>query len=293
MRKLHIDIGRLAQGFILLNFSIYLFQLLKTGEINRLVAPYLSLLVGVTFLVIVILMLYAFSTSFIRKQKEDFCSCCAHKHSSKPKKSWLLLILPSVIGVCFPIHSLNASMLHNAPSIHPITNTSIATRFRETKNPEKKQTIQERTSEKKKEGNSAKIKELSLADIQDDFISQSDSYINKSFKLLGMVYHPPGWPMNRMIVMRYMITCCAADATPVGVAVEMKEAAKYKDNTWVTITGLMNEKRIEGADSILPLSWAQDMKNKPVLLGRSIKSSVEPKNPYILVPLINLTPGGK
>lgn len=282
MGKARLDTGRLAQAFILFNFSIYLFKLFKTGEINRLVAPYLSSVLSLSFLLIVVLTCYAFLTSFTQEEQMD-CECCEHERRPAPKIAWLLLVLPPVIGVCFPVPSLNVSMLHSALHTQPIERKHVVENDKNT----------EKESEKNNDNKKAVSKELSLLDLQDNFVVHPDSYINKPFTLTGMVYHPPGWPTNQMIVMRYMITCCTADASAIGVIVEANEAAKYKDNSWVRVKGTMLAKNISGADIIVPTSWVPAGEKQPVLLANSIQNISEPKEPYLFVPLINLTPGAK
>jgi uncharacterized membrane protein YcgQ (UPF0703/DUF1980 family) len=42
------------------------------------------------------------------------------------------------------------------------------------------------------------------------------------------------------MVMRYLVTCCIADARPVGVIVKDTSHGALKDSQWVTVTGTMS-----------------------------------------------------
>lgn len=65
-------------------------------------------------------------------------------------------------------------------------------------------------------------------------------YAGKPVVLTGIVLHssasmPPGYIM----VMRYQVTCCIADARPIGLIVRDASNGALKDNQWVKVTGTM------------------------------------------------------
>ena len=41
------------------------------------------------------------------------------------------------------------------------------------------------------------------------------------------------------IVFRYFVTCCAADAQPIGLVIKKDNGLKIKNNDWVRITGVV------------------------------------------------------
>lgn len=72
-------------------------------------------------------------------------------------------------------------------------------------------------------------------------------YMGKPVRLTGIVIHdsasvPPGFIM----VLRYQVTCCIADARPVGLIVRDSSHGALKDNQWVTVTGTMGETSFSG-----------------------------------------------
>jgi uncharacterized repeat protein (TIGR03943 family) len=54
---------------------------------------------------------------------------------------------------------------------------------------------------------------------------------------VGLVAHMPQLPPDQFLLVRFKMTCCAADATPVAVPVRWTGAASLKDTTWVKVFG--------------------------------------------------------
>lgn len=79
---------------------------------------------------------------------------------------------------------------------------------------------------------------------------------------LGFVARPKGGRPDEFLLVRFAITCCAADATPVAVPVRWPDAATLKDNEWVKVYG-----RIDRAAAVL----AADV----------VEPTVAPDQPYL------------
>lgn len=72
-------------------------------------------------------------------------------------------------------------------------------------------------------------------------------YKNKPVVLTGMVIHNPGSvPPGYIMVIRYQVTCCIADARPEGLIVRDTSHGELKDNQWVTVHGVMTGVSYEG-----------------------------------------------
>jgi uncharacterized repeat protein (TIGR03943 family) len=93
-------------------------------------------------------------------------------------------------------------------------------------------------------------------------------YLKKPVVVTGLVVHDPAsTPKGYFMVIRYLVTCCIADARPVGLIVKDTSNGAIKDNQWVTVSGTMGE--------------AEDAGQKiAVVLPRSLKT-VKAGNPYI------------
>ncbi|GEN36787.1 TIGR03943 family putative permease subunit [Aneurinibacillus danicus] len=278
------DVGRFAQGMILLNFALFLYKVIKTGEINRLVAPsFVFLTVGMMVL-ICLMTVYAFVTCLHRNGEESRCDCCDRPLRSPLRLSWLLLMVPSVLGICFPVSSLGTSMLDTARHTVPQEKDRVPSAVTPP-------LFDNRLLSLSQSHSSEKAAELSLLDMQEHFYDKKEQYIKRPYRLTGIVYHPPGWPSERIILMRFAISCCAADAIPIGVIAESPVMARLKDNTWVNVQGGLNVRQMPGADALVPLNWTYGQVVQPVLTASQVEVIPEPAEPYLSVPVIDLTGG--
>src|SRR5437763_10044218 len=72
-------------------------------------------------------------------------------------------------------------------------------------------------------------------------------YQGKPVVVSGMVLHSPGSvPPGYIMVIRYQVTCCIADARAVGLVVKDTSSGALKDNQWVSVTGTMGAASDDG-----------------------------------------------
>lgn len=124
--------------------------------------------------------------------------------------------------------------------------------------------------------------EVQFSDIMMDIAIKPDWYYNNRFKFKGFVYRPEGWPMEKMILMRFMITHCSADASPIGMLIDTPDAAKYKNDTWLEVNATVSLKEMPELDNVAPAAWFKGYPYKPVLIGHTIQEIDQPKYPYLL-----------
>ncbi len=99
---------------------------------------------------------------------------------------------------------------------------------------------------------------------------EPDAYRGQKAKVQGFVVHPPQSPANRFFIARFVVTCCAADAYPVGLPVEVKAGAAqtYPADTWLEIQGRMITGEIQG-------------QRRLILQAEKITPIPPPANPYL------------
>jgi uncharacterized repeat protein (TIGR03943 family) len=93
-------------------------------------------------------------------------------------------------------------------------------------------------------------------------------YLGKPVSVTGMVLHSPASvPPGSIMVIRYLVTCCIADARPVGLIVKDPSHGRLQDNQWVTVNGTMGAAEQDGEKVavVVPKTW------------KTVKSG----NPYI------------
>jgi len=61
------------------------------------------------------------------------------------------------------------------------------------------------------------------------------------------VLHSPELPPEYLLLSRFVITCCAADAYPVGLPVKLTASCQvYPPNTWLEVEGKMITENLGG-----------------------------------------------
>lgn len=174
-------------------------------------------------------------------EEESCCatgSCCADGScgSAAPKLwSYLLLSFPLLLALIFPPRSLAAfSALQRGIQVAGTgTGTGLVTRS----------SVVSRVSlsiDTRTFGMQDWVGALSADPNPKDFLG-------KPINLAGLVVHnsasaPPGYIM----VIRYQVTCCIADARPEGLVVRDTSHGKLQDNQWVSLTGKMGETDFQG-----------------------------------------------
>ena len=87
--------------------------------------------------------------------------------------------------------------------------------------------------------------------------------------LIGFVYRDirfDGKP--QFMVARFILSCCVADASAIGVTVQTTDAAKWEADSWVHITGKFTVQQISGTAT-------------PVLVADAIQPVAQPDHPYL------------
>jgi uncharacterized repeat protein (TIGR03943 family) len=97
---------------------------------------------------------------------------------------------------------------------------------------------------------------------------EPDAYANQAVKVSGFVVSMPDWPKDHFMIARFVLTCCAADAYPVGLPVALPEGDPVPaPDTWLEVSGTMQTGTLDG-------------KRKLVIGSPTITEIPEPRNPY-------------
>jgi uncharacterized repeat protein (TIGR03943 family) len=113
------------------------------------------------------------------------------------------------------------------------------------------------------------VEEVTLREI----FAGADSLVGKRVAVVGMTRNHDAarreFGDRAVIVFRFMVSCCAADARPLAmVAVRAQRQAMVPDDTWV---------RAEGVFRLRDTSKG----SIPVLEGASLSATPEPRSPYL------------
>jgi putative membrane protein len=69
--------------------------------------------------------------------------------------------------------------------------------------------------------------------------SDIDKYQGRKVSLYGFVYKEEGFAENQLVVSRFLVTHCVADASIIGFLSEFPDAAKIEKDTWIKIEGVI------------------------------------------------------
>ena len=71
-------------------------------------------------------------------------------------------------------------------------------------------------------------------------------FIGREINLKGFVYRPNQLKPNQFMVVRFEISCCAADGMPSGLLVEWPDSHLFKNDTWMEVQGKIQQGNYEG-----------------------------------------------
>ena len=97
---------------------------------------------------------------------------------------------------------------------------------------------------------------------------EPDAYTGQQVKVIGFVTPMPDWPQNVFMISRFVLTCCAADAYPVGLPVQLPASAPVPEaDAWLEVSGTMTTASLGG-------------KRQLVVGSATLTPIPTPRNPY-------------
>jgi uncharacterized repeat protein (TIGR03943 family) len=97
---------------------------------------------------------------------------------------------------------------------------------------------------------------------------EPDAYTDQAVKVQGFVIHPQDWPDDYLMISRFVLTCCAADAYPVGLPVKLTVSRQaYPVDSWLDIEGQMVTETLQERRQL-------------VIKPTQLTEIPEPRNPY-------------
>lgn len=293
------------RAVILFAFSAMIFNLHQTGEITKLINPKyenLSKTVAILFFILFVVQLtriFSFSTKDHHHCHHTGHHCCHHDHGNSPfntKKlfSYLILIIPLATGFFIPAKTLDASIAEKKGGMMILSKQTQAAEtedFTEAAIPNQSagdnlygdhapdpNLMEERQEIPEEEYDHLK-KELSQKQTihmtnhiytiyYDDINSNASKYKGKKIQLTGFVLKEKGFKQNQLVLSRFLITHCIADASIIGFFSELPEAQNIDEDTWIEATGTIDISTYNG-------------EQLPIIKIADWKKIEEPKKPYI------------
>jgi uncharacterized repeat protein (TIGR03943 family) len=97
---------------------------------------------------------------------------------------------------------------------------------------------------------------------------EPDAYAGQKAKVQGFIVHPTNLPDQYLLISRFVITCCAADAYPVSLPVKLTGSrSQYPPDRWFEVQGTMVTETLGD-------------KRQLTIAATALNPIEEPKNPY-------------
>ncbi|HDR6311426.1 TPA: TIGR03943 family protein [Bacillus cereus] len=257
---------RYIRGIILIGLAMLLFKLLVTGNIYNFIAPKMIKFTYIAF--VVVLLLGSLQVWGDGREKQDDCNCCKHntalKSGMKSFFVYVLFVVPIISAFLFGGVTIDGSLAGKRGMNQSVQARSIEKNEKEEiqVNPDWQE--QDKTSNLKVTDQVEEQLEKSMLgqrkiQVEDKDYVQTMSIIGqdvKGFKgkeitFSGFIYNDKDVTGDKVVVARYGITCCIADASVWGMIVAGENVKNLPPETWVKITGLLDETTYKG--TLFPL----------------------------------------
>jgi putative membrane protein len=98
----------------------------------------------------------------------------------------------------------------------------------------------------------------------EDIHQDIHKYKGKPIQLMGFVYKEDGFEQDQLVIARFLITHCVADASIVGFLTELPQASSIDTDTWIEVSGVLDITTYNGME--LPFIKITDwtIVNEPV-----------------------------
>jgi len=247
---------------ILLGFSFFFYDIIKTGKVLLYVNPRIVPYVKFGMVAMISLSLFIASDLFKSNRKENI-------------KPYLFFIIPLFMAFMTPKTSVSSKSmtLTNAKTRSQISNT-------------KQENIPNNNISNGANTITPKINSTKVdvkLEIQNNTIVLSDNnfekwteeisnnmlkYEGKNIELTGFVFKTDGFKYNEFVPARLMMTCCAADLVPVGLLAHYDKAKILKQDTWIMVKGKIKIIDYNGEKS-------------PIIVVDKIRNTEKPKDEYV------------
>ncbi|MGG3467149.1 TIGR03943 family protein [Neobacillus pocheonensis] len=270
-KKHDLSFHHLVRGIILIGFMLLLFKLLLTNNISLLIAPKMVHFIYFTLFVLLILGVLLIIRGTSDQKQAYHCDCDGdHTYPATIAKSlflYLLFIIPITTGFLFANNVLDSSVAMNRNiklgASSQVTNQTKAIKSAKTNsisntdNRNSKTNLLDYQPDPLTEKEYSKLnekmlqsKKINITDGQYvpmmNIIQENlQSMIGKTVTTKGFVYREKNFMQNQIIVARFGITCCAADASVYGIMAKGNVAALQKDS-WVQVTGTIEQTQYDG-----------------------------------------------
>jgi putative membrane protein len=108
---------------------------------------------------------------------------------------------------------------------------------------------------------------------------EPEAYAGQKVKVSGFVVHLSHLPDNYLLISRFILTCCAVDAYPVGLPVKLEtNRSEYPPDTWLEIEGEMVVEKLALDEQTMSETPSEG--RQLAIAAKSLKKIPTPADPY-------------
>ncbi|MCI0394278.1 MAG: TIGR03943 family protein [Chloroflexi bacterium] len=235
---------RLLKFLVLLATGLFLYTRLLNGTIYY--------YINQRFVVLVLLASAGFllvAASYYRSAGQE-ADHAGHDHGRLNWLGFLLVLLPLVLGWLVPPQPLGASAVGNRE-----VNVGSLSSVAPPRNDDRMGLV---------------AGEKNILDWLHAIQQTSDpsALAGQEVHVIGFVYRDDRFAANQFLVGRFIVSCCVADASPVGLIVEWPDAASLPADQWLEVTGRFTVGTFSGV-------------TLPILTPDEVKRIEPPAQPYL------------
>jgi len=281
-RRMSLNAEAFIKSLILLGFSTFLFWLVESNKIVFYINPRFVWLTKAAAVLIFLMFLVQAGNSY-RRTSTNHSHC--HFGQSKIKLALLPFVVTLLMAFLLPDNALDASLAYKkgmnlnarpvtsaqsgpsstVPGNAPVTQTN--NNSTDPRASLSKDSYQSMVDEIRK-SSLIKVTEENYTLITSEINMYPDKYVGKEIAMLGFVFRNQDFPPNQFGLVRYVVSCCSADAIIDGFLCEYNNASDLSKGSWLNIRGTIQKGEYE--NSIIPM-----------IKVTSFSKGQEPESPYI------------
>ncbi len=254
MKYSAISITAIFRTIVLVGFFLLLAWLTQTGELTKFINPRFASLIELAGCLLFVMSAVQAALIFRPHSGHSSDHCCNHNH----KASCLPFILTLLAAAFLPNNNLDASVAANKGlNSRLIVEDSYG-----------RQSVPRPLAKQLAQVRFIQVTDINYTEVMFELNNFPKEYIGKEIEMNGFVIKDASFPAARMALARYVVVCCAADASPYGLQCESEHIDQYPSNTWLNIRGIIQMEKYKE-------------QNIPVIKITTAKQVPEPARPYV------------
>jgi len=296
----HIHFQQFLKAVILAAFTLFFIKLHASGDISMYINPKYDLM-SIIAIWIFSFLFFIQLTRIWDNNRDQHTHCppgCNHVHDSAslPRRfvNYAIILFPLVTGFALSPTVLDSSIAVNKGTLLPQSEDSYRNSNGDQSITESESNVIQDDQEGLTNNNifseeeyDEKMKMLEKSDLieleEDIFAVYYETIQNnpkdfqgRKIKVSGFVYKEEGMGENQLVISRFLITHCIADASIIGLLTEFDKANNFKQDTWLEIEGTLDVTTYNGVEL-------------PVLKATKTTKIEEPAEPYVFPILTKVT----